>query len=230
MSTSPEGGAVLFDAAQFDADSPFDTALYRNALLGTLLHKADELAQHHANWVAPDASLSDEPQTHLEPGVTAMEVASSGAPAWYAYSLRALCAVAVNADGTGYPLRVGVAGRSSNGGRVDFGVVVAPAITRAEVASWGSSSSWGVKTYSNITSTTAAWLTSDDASNMITLPKDLIDAAVAAYPAWPTLTDIGGDGITRRIAIVEVAPVAQTWSGTAVPELHGFHASAYIGA
>lgn len=232
MSTSPHEGIVLFDAAEFDADSPIDTAVVRDALVGSALHKADQAAQSRACYAGTNGSQDGQDFVVPTTAGGSLEVAtgSTNGARWYGFGLTSVVVPKVRADGEGYELRARLGGRSSNGGRVDFLISVSPRMTTRLQQSFGGTPVYQNKLFTNITSTTVAWLTPDDASHMIEVPRSLIDEALALEPAWVTKTDIGGANITMPLPLLEVRPFAQTWNAGTLPELHGWSVAGYIGA
>ena len=231
MSTSSNRGALPFDPSIFGADEPMGAARYRDELHDSALHKADSIAQVRAAWVAPKSSLlvgNETPETTIHAG-TDVDEATVDTTAWFAFGEGTVYNPKIKADGSGYSLRVYLGGRSSAGDRVDFAVVVAPRRTPALQELWGSSPIGETKLFSNITSTTAAWLTPDDGSNMIEIPKTMIDRAIALETPWSTLTDIGGDRTSVVMPLLQVAVFAQTYDITSAAELHGFVFAEYIG-
>lgn len=235
MSTSPTDGVIPYDPSIFATDEPLGTARVHDSLLASALHKADMMAQHRAGWVAVVDTLQvgnveavEVPRSYYASGdETALPVAATDVPQWQLFGCPAVYVPKVRADGSGYPLRVRVGGRSSDGGRVDFGVVVAPRLaTPAQILTDVTAAQ---KLYTDVTSTTIAWLTPDDGSHMLEVPKGLIDRALGLESAWVTKTDIGGDRTSLVAPSVQVVPFSQTWSVGTVPELYGFAAQEYIG-
>jgi len=233
MATSPHSGVILYDTTLFDDEDPMSTALLRDAVFGSALHKADEMAQVRACWVGTDDSLSSVDQTWLEPrdGIS-MEVATgaSNGARWYEYTLRAVLIPKIKADGTPYPIRVELAGASSGGHQVDFGIVAVPRLATVGRYAWGDVDPiYPFKTYTNITSGTPAWLTPDGGSYVLDLPRTLIDEALALESAFWTKTDIGGENVTIQAPMIEIYPLAQTFNAGSTPELWGFSVAEYIG-
>lgn len=232
MSTSPHEGIVLYDTAEFDADAPIDTALVRDALVGSALHKADEAAQQRASYAGVNGSLDG--QDFIAPvtasGTLDVATGATNGARWYGFGVTSILAPKVTPDGAGYYFRARVGGRSSDGGRVDFLVSVSPRMTTRLQISYGAAPAFQTKLFTNITSTSVAWLTPDDGSHLIEVPRALIDGALALEPAWITKTDIGGANITMPLPLLEVRPFGQTWNGGTVPELHGWSVAGYIGS
>jgi len=231
MSTSSNRGALPFDPSIFGTDEPMGAARYRDELHDSALHKADSIAQVRAAWIAPKASLvanNEVPETTIHAGTDLTE-STVGGSAWFAFGEGVVYCPKVKADGSGYPLRVNLAGASSGGDRVDFIVVVAPRREPALQEAWGSTPTGTSKLYSDITSTSAAWLTPDDGTNILLIPKTLIDRAAALESSWSTLTDIGGNRTSVQMPLLQVAVFGQTRDTASDPELHGFVCAEYIG-
>lgn len=239
MGTSTNQGEVLYDPADLGADRFVDTVLMRD-LVNTAKHKADQAAQVRACWVAPASGVwpaGEGPRTH-EPwggeGEGDLQTASGddNGARWYYFPRRAVFCPHVRADGQGYQVRVWLAGASSAGDRVDFGVVVAPVGLSTIIDSWGAAiTRYPVKLYSNITSTTAAELTPDDGSHVITVARSIIDEALLLQAgSWTAVDDIGGSSISVTMPLLQVVPFAQSYAAsTSEPLLYGFVAAEYVG-
>lgn len=229
MSTSHLTGEILFTASALGETAPVDSAFVRDELIGSALHKADMAGQHVMTWVAPSATYfsgNADPHIGLSDGVSAF--GDLVADAWYIYPVQALYVPKVHASRQGYSMRVRVAGRSSAGDSVDFGIAVGLSGPAGIQEYFGDVPSGAVKTFSGVTSTTAAWLTPDDASNVITVPVELIDAA-QSMGEWSTKTDIGGAPISMSMPLLVVVPFARTSDPASQPLLHGVIAHEVVG-
>jgi hypothetical protein len=231
MSTSSNRGALPFDPTVFGADEPMGAVRYRDELLDTALHKADSIAQVRYAWTAPDPSLlagNETPETIPHTG-TDLDEATVDSPRWFGFGEGVTYCPKVRADGSAYPLRIDLAGASSGGDRVDFAVVVVPRLEAGIQPLWGATPIGISKVYSDITATSAAWLTPDDGSRMVEIPRTVIDRALALESPWSTLTDIGGDRTSVVMPLLRVAVYAQTFDAASSPELHGLVVAEYIG-
>lgn len=236
MSTSDLEGVTPFDPSIYAADEPVGAARVRDELVNTALHLADEAAQVRYAWVAVNGALqvgNEAPHAEIE-AVSALDVASGYDPGesgqrWYLFGEGVSYAPKIKAGGTPYPLRIHVAGASSGGDRVDFGVVVAPRNAPQLQATWGDTPQGAVKKWGGITSTSAAWLTPDDGTSLLEIDKRIVEEALALEPSWSTLTDIGGNRTSVRLPLLQVKPFGQTWNAASVPELHGLVIAEVIG-
>jgi hypothetical protein len=229
MSTSAFGGSILYDPADVGADRYCDAAIIRDGVANSALHKADSAAQHRAVWVAGvEALWSADSDPWLVPSGDLSALALRDG-VWYTMPLRGAYAPKVRASGAAYRLRVWLAGRSSDGGAVDFLVMVSPRSTRSHFVTFGGDPIWPFKTYSGITSTTIAELTADDATRILDVPKSVVDASLG-LETWSTLTDLGGVPIGLRVPMLEVVVMARrVGAGSTLPELHGVAVEEVIG-
>lgn len=211
MSTSPHEGVYLYNPAEFGADRFVDTGLARDGVLNSALHKADSAAQPRCIWVAPPAALwVDDSDPFLVPEATQVGI-------FFRFPLVGHYAPKVRASGAGYRVRITLGGRSSAGHSCDFKVMVTPPGVRLFGDTTGTP--WPTKFFSNVTSTTIAMLTPDDALRWLDIPQRVIDEAVARE-SWSTLTDIGGDSIGVIAPRLEVTVFASTANVSSTPELH----------
>jgi hypothetical protein len=226
MATSPHQGTILYDNSDFNTDEPVDTALVRDALVGSLLHKADEVAQVRACWVALANGLISSYDEFLviQDVHGSLQVASADVPQWYGFPVRVRFAPKIKADGTGYRLRCRLRGASSGGHRVDFAIAVAP---KRAPEFWGEQWFGPVKYYTNKTNTSAAWLSADDGTNYLDISADVVAAGIET---WSTFEDIGGDPCSVQVCTLEAIIVAQTFNAGSEPRLHGYLIAEYIGS
>lgn len=241
MGTSELGGAINYASADLGADRFADVLLMRD-LLSTAKHKADQAAQVRANWSTPVTALwtanSDPHNEIYGPGVEgALDVATEDEDGsrWFQFGPRVVYCPNVRADGSAYPLRVRVGGRNSDAGGavVDFGLIVVPAGLADLGLDFGASGAdrYPSKLYSGVTySASPAYLTPDDGSHLITIPRGLVDEALLIHAAaWSTLTDIGGLPISVQMPLLQVIPIGQTYGGVSVPELHTLYVAEFVG-
>jgi hypothetical protein len=227
MGTSLGAGEIRYDHADLGADRFVDTALMRDAV-DTALHKADEAGQVRLHYV----SESKAPATYLtiygngEAG--ALDTGTEDDPVWYLFPLRARYLPKLRADGRAYPLRVRLAGAASGSGTVDFGIVVMPASAPTLGGFWGDAPAW-TKLYSGVTSTSAAWLTPDDSSNLLTIPSSIVEEAYRLEAAITTKTDIGGDPTAVVAPALVIYVLGATRTGGVVPRLYAAHAAEHVG-
>lgn len=241
MGTSLSAGEILYDFSELAADRFVDTALMRD-LVDTALHKADEFGQVRLHWAAPKSTVwveNNDPFDVITGGdrtTDSLDVGSAEAPIWYFFGARSFYCPKVRADGSGYKLRVYMAGCSSDGGEVDFGMLVMPGRARNAWLTWGGTPGDGstgypvaAKLFSGITSTTPAKLTPDDASNILTVSSAMIEAAYRLESVTSTLVDIGGAPTSIIMPTLEVIPFAQTLNSGTVPRLYLANAAEFVG-
>lgn len=225
MSTSAHEGVYLYDPGDIDADRFVDTAIARDGVLNSALHKADEAAQPVITWCAPpDALWTADNDPWLEPsGVTLV------ADVWAQFSIRGTYCPKVRSSGTGYRLRVTVGGRSSAGHTCDFAVVVHPRLEGVSAGTFfGEDPVWPTKKYTGVTSTTIAELTADDSNRYLDVPRLVVDRALA-LERWTTLTDTSGDAITVQAPLLQVTAIGRTANVSSTPELHLLQVAQVIG-
>lgn len=229
MATSEQKGIILYDALDLAEDGPADTALCREEVVQSALHKADEAAQPRSSWpalnsalIGPDPYLRPWPPSTTSPG-TFDVVASESSPRWYPFPFETIFFPKMLPDGSGYRLRVTVVGASSSGGdRVDFGVFVQP-----HGSLWQPDAP--AKT-AQTTSTTPAALSWDDGTTYVDVPARVIGEAAALEGAWVTYEDIGGDPISVPAPAMSLVVMGQTWDAAAVPRLYDVQIGEYVGA
>jgi hypothetical protein len=227
MSTSPHDGVYLYEPAAFGADRFVDTGLARDGVIGSALHKADSAAQPRASWIAVPAALwIEDTDPFLVPFGESNGVLN--ADTWYPIPLKIDYCPKVRASGKGYRLRVWIAGRSSAGHDCDFQVIVAPQHGRLFEFYGVPDPAWDSKTYSNVTSTTVAALTSDDANRYMDVSVRTVNEALERE-GWSTLDDIGGNSIAIRAPMLEVIVLARTANVSSTPELYGVSVAEVIG-
>jgi len=228
MSTSPHEGVYLYDPTEFGADRFVDTALTRDGVVNSALHKADSAAQPRATWAAPVTALwTDEGNPFLTSSSEGSDPTVLTVDTWYLLPFRAVYCPKINADGQAYRLRIGLGARSSAGHDCDFAVMVAPQGS-AVFSLFGTLGNWPTKVYSDVTSTTVAMLTADDATRWMDPTQALTDQALSRE-TWSTLTDIGGSSIAVRAPMLEVFVLAKTANVSSTPEVHLFTAAEVIG-
>lgn len=233
MPTSPHDGVILYDPNALDTDQPIDTVLVRDAVIGSALHRADVAGQARAAWAAVDPALTnDAPYIDLRDahptsgGV--LQVATVTYARWYAFPLRARFLPKVRTFGDGYRLRIRVGGASSDGDRVDFAIVLAPHAAHADL--YEGTGGTVIAAASNITSTTAAWLTFDSGDDFVDVTEETIARALDLAGVELTQTDVGGDDTSLRVPPVEVIVVGQRWDLGSVPHLYGVATAETYGA
>lgn len=251
MGTSEMGGAIAFDPADLGGDRFADATLIRR-LISTAKHKADQAGQVVVNWSAPPAALwqvDSNPYQELVIGgwVEALgeelyvATEGEGGSRWFAFPSSYAYCPHVRAAGDAYRLRVRMAGCSSNGERVDFGLVVAPFGT--QLLEYGDISDvlagsipedpdrlllgYPRKLWTGITSTTPAWLTPDDGSNVITIPRHIVDRSITTQR---TVTDIGGSPVDVAFPLLQITPVGQTYGAISRPQIHALYVAEFVGA
>ena len=227
MSTSPHEGVYLYDPADFGADRFVDTALTRDGVLNSALHKADSAAQPRGIWTAPVTALwTDESDPWLVPSGDLSNVALR-ADVWYLMPIKGVYCPKIRASGQAYRLRILIGGRSSAGHAVGFAVSVAPRGSQV-FALFGTLAAWPTKTYSAVVSTTVAMLQADDTNRILDPTQALTDQALERE-TWSTLTDTGGDAIALRAPLLEINVFAKTVNVSSTPELHLFAWQEVIG-
>lgn len=230
MGTSHTGGVIAYAAADLAADEPLDTVMVRDEVFGSALHKADQAAQVRASWTAIADALVATPEylTVRDRSGTLIAEPVFLANRWYSFPLRPTWAPKVRTDGTGYRLRVQLAGCSSAGHRVDFRVAIGPrGIQAPDTLVTGGR--LVVADASNITATTPAALALDSGNAWIDVPVSVIAAASEAHGSWSTLTDIGGTPITADVPMLEALVLGRTYNAGSEPRLYAFHVAEYIG-
>lgn len=227
MSTSVHHGVYLYEPAAFGADRFVDTALARDGVVNSALHKADSAAQPRCSWMAsPEALWTVDSNPWLVPFGDAAGTLT--AATWYPFPLRIGYCPKVRASGKGYRLRVQIAGRSSAGDDCDFQVIVAPQHGRLWEFYGVPDPAWDTKIYSDVTSTTIAALTPDDGVRWMDINVRTVDEALERE-SWDTLTDISGSLVGVRAPMLEVNVLARTADTDSTPELHGVSVAEVIG-
>lgn len=226
MGTSSSAGEIRYAHADLGADRFVDTALMRDCL-DTALHKADEAGQvrlHHMGQIKGPSYTDiygDQSEGELLEG-------TEDDPVWYFFPIRARYAPKLRADGSGYPLRVRVAGYASGAGTVDFGIAVVPGGASTGVLAYGDAPLWR-KTFMGITATSTAWLTPDDGSNLLQVPASLVEEGYRLEPRWSTNVDIGGAATTLVIPTLMVVVFGASRTAGVVPRLTAAHAAEHVG-
>lgn len=232
MATSAQKGVILYDYGDLDTDESLDTVFCRDEVVQTACHKADEAAQVRGAWTAIHPDRLNDPE-YLQPFDTtgALELATGSRDKWYPLAVVSF-APKIRAGQTGYRLRVRLWGASSAGDSVDFAASVAPfnagEMFRFEGVA-GTGSAYPFKVVSNITSTTAAELTLDDATAYLDVSAELISEALALSSEWSMPTDIGGTPSTIAVPLLKVIVWGQTWAAPSAPLLYGYSVADYIG-
>lgn len=228
MSTSIFNGTFLYDPADVGADRFCHTAIIRDGVVNSALHKGDSAAQPRGIWCAPVASLRVEDGDPFSVPSSDQAGLTLRLNTYYHFGFAAVYCPKVRASGKGYRLRITIGGRSSGGDDCDFVVIVSPYGSSA-FSSWGVlETSWPQKAYSNVTSTTIALLTPDDGDRILDVEQDIIDQALEGS-TWSTFTDTGGDAIAVQIPLLNIGVVGRTSDAGSVPELHLFAFQEVIG-
>ena len=234
MSTSELVGAVAFATAELGSGRFACSRQFRD-LVSTANHHADSAAQHRGTWVAPVASLWTGNATPYVPiygpgsaGALTVGGTTTETERWYMFPFRIPYTPHLRADGRGYRMRIWLAGASSDGGTVDFGVGLVPLHTR-DYPGYDSAARFPRLEYTGVTATTAAVLTSDSGDITIDVTRAVVDAALGLSPDQATLTKFGGDPTTVAMPRLAVVPYAQTRSSGTVPHLYGLAAHEVIG-
>lgn len=227
MGTSGSSGEILYDHADLGADRFVDTALMRDCL-DTALHKADQAGQVRLQWCG--TIKGDVYSTIYGDDDTsgALREGTADDPVWYFFPLRGVYVPKLRADGSGYPLRVRVGGCASGAGTVDFGIAVLPGRASTGWLYSGGSPTYR-KTFMGVTSTTAAWLTPDDGSNLLQVPSSLVEEGYRLETLQATKVDIGGADTVVTIPTLQVVVFGQSRTAGVVPRLWAAHASEYVG-
>lgn len=238
MSTSLSSGEIRYSYAELGADRAVSTALMRD-VIDTALHKADQAAQVRLNWVAPAAAVwtaGGEPHVSIygDQEAGGLDTSTEDVPLWYRFGVRSFYAPKVRAGGQGYQLRIRLAGASSDGGTVNFAVIVQPGRASTLGTFYGMDPASGtvpvaIKRYSGITATTPSYLTPDDGLHVLTIPRVLIDAAYALESAYTTDVDLGGAETAVVIPSLTIVPIALTLTADTVPVLYACHAAEFVG-
>jgi hypothetical protein len=231
VATSIGYGEVRYDDSELGSDRFVDTALMQ-AMHDSAMHKCDEAGQVRMNWVAPEAvrwSGTGDPYEGLllDGDIGDPTAGTAAAPIWYPFGLQCRFAPKIRANGSGYPLRVRIAGSASGAGTVDFAVAVVPGNSSGRgwvyLPGAGLDVPVALLYYSGVSSTTPAWLTSDSGNVTLTPGQRIIDHAFAIEPSYTTETDIGGDPTTLIMPTIAVVVLGASRDAGVRPELHGLH-------
>lgn len=220
MSTSEHQGFILYDPTDLATDEPMDTVLVRD-VINNANHLADEAAQVRFSWIATGA------------GLNAGADANEGE--WFDFRVRGTFDAKVRSDGTGYRLRVWIAGASnsflSEGESIDFVVAIGPAGISAEDigAPFVVTATATNALAPGIGAMTPIWLTLDSGLTYVDVPATVIAEAQARTAPTATLTDIGGAPATVQTVRLEIIVCGRTNSGLTDAVLYGVHVAEYIG-
>lgn len=239
MGTSYSYGEIRYDDADIGADTFVDTSFMRD-VTDTALHKADEAAQVRLHWMAPPAALWSGTNTahsaiygDLAGGGMRLGTGTDGQ--WYLFPVRAYYNPKLRADGSGYKLRIRLAGCASDTGTVDFGVMVVPGRARHFAGWYGGDPGDGLgypvadHRFTAVTATSPAWLTPTSGRDYVNIPVELVEAAYAVEPVWTTQLDVGGAATSVVTPTLSIVPYAQTRTEGVVPHLYGVHAAEFVG-
>lgn len=242
MATSNSAGEILWSDTELGADRFVDTMLMRD-MVDSALHKCDEAGQVRIAWMAPSGTVWPAGGATRYEAIygdgTAGAIDNLGTddqPFWYNFGLTFRYAPKVRADGRGYRLRIYMAGACSGAGTCDFGVVVlAGNISGRGWTFFGGTPTDGTAGYpvafqswSGVTSTSAAWLTSDG-NDYISIPSAMIEHAYSTEPSYPTNIEIGGAATTLVMPSLKVVPLASTRTEGVVPHLYALYAAETVG-
>ena len=161
MATSSQAATVPFALTSIDEGSPIATWIVRDGLIETINHLADEQAQPRINWMAADSALLSGTQDQYL--TTATPTATGEYTRIAAFGPFPL---SIMPDGnTPYKLRILIAGASSAGDSVEFGVTIAEGLVGSE-SDISEGTADETKKFDAVTSTTPAWLTPTNGSNV----------------------------------------------------------------
>jgi len=173
MATSSQTYTLPFPLTAFDSGSPVATWIARDGVIETVNHLCDEQAQPRVNWVAADSALLSGGQTQYLTHPAPVDVTH-----WAAIAIFGPFPLSIREDGrNAYQLRTLIAGASSAGHAVEFGINLSASFS-TRIA--GLSDALGAVTASRgkewdaTSSASPAWLTPATGSHVLEVSPETV--------------------------------------------------------
>ena len=222
MATST-GYTVPFPLTAFDSGSPVATWIARDGVIETVNHLCDEQAQPRVSWMAADSSLLSGGQNqYLWPATPAATGVYTRVAIFGPFP------ISIRENGQdSYKLRILIAGASSAGDSVEFGITVADSMATS-VADRVAGTEYRMKKWDAVTSTSPAWLTPTDGSHVWGVSPAIVGAGIRYYTST---NDVAPYDTTAVIQLSQI--FVDVWAKTADTSsrghLYGLHVAEVIG-
>lgn len=228
--TSTHQGRVRRATATYAAASqPVDAEAALNVISNNLDHYADSMAQHAMVWSVGKSGYAS--KSYLTPRTTGVVVDT-----WYQIAASGPFPIMLRADGSSYKMRVRLAGASSGGHAVKFGLVLAPVTAAQSIITDATSSPVVAATDSvfvtaTTTSSTAAWLTgtSKGTAAYTTMVELTAEEAFPFIVMTDTPVDLSGARSSVAQCLVSAVIFGSTANTGSVPRFYGGIAQGWVG-